>query len=77
MERLERGVCEKSGLPFVYGQAYHPAMPSIDRIDPTKLGHMKDNCRIILWCLNSFKGASSEDLFNEYLEKIGAAFVKG
>ena len=76
MERLDRGVCEKSGEPFVYGQAFHPGLPSIDRIDATQPGHMKDNCRVILWCLNSFKGTASEELFDEYLEKIIAAFVK-
>lgn len=76
MERLDRGVCEKSGEPFVYGHAYHPGGPSIDRIDATQPGHMKDNCRVILWCLNSFKGTASEELFDEYLEKISAAFVK-
>lgn len=75
IERLERGVCEKSGLPFVYGQPYHPATPSIDRIDPTQPGHMKDNCRVILWCLNAFKGSASEKLFNEYLEKVSAAII--
>jgi len=76
MERLDRGVCEKSGEPFVYGQDRHPGGPSIDRIDATQPGHMKDNCRVILWCLNSFKGTASEELFDEYLEKISAAFAK-
>ena len=76
MERLDRGVCEKSGEPFVYGHACHPGGPSIDRIDVTQPGHMKDNCRVVLWCLNAFKGTASEELFDEYLEKISAAFVK-
>jgi len=76
MERLDRGVCEKSGEPFVYGHAFHPGGPSIDRIDPNQIGHMKDNCRVVLWCLNAFKGTASEELFDEYLEKICAAFGK-
>ena len=76
MERLDRGVCEKSGEPFVYGHAYHPGGPSIDRIDAAQPGHMKDNCRVVLWCLNAFKGSASEEVFDEYLEKISAAFAK-
>lgn len=76
MERLERGVCELSGVPFVY-EVRHPCLPSIDRIDPTQPGHMKDNCRVILWGLNGFKGAASERVFLESLEKVSAAFVQG
>ena len=75
-ERLERGVCELTGVPFVY-EHRHPAMPSIDRIDPTRPGHMRDNCRLILWGLNSFKGTANESVFLECLEKVSAAFLKG
>ena len=76
MERLERGACELSGIPFVY-EVRHPCLPSIDRIDRTQPGHMRDNCRVILWGLNGFKGAASEEVFLEALEKVSAAFVKG
>jgi hypothetical protein len=72
MERLDRGVCEFSGVPFVY-EPRHPHLPSIDRIDPTQPGHMKDNCRVILWGLNGFKGVASEEVFRECLEKVSAA----
>jgi hypothetical protein len=48
-------------------------MPSIDRIDPTQSGHMKANCRVILWGLNAFKGVASEEVFRECLEKVSAA----
>jgi len=72
MERLERGVCEFSGVPFVY-ETRHPCMPSIDRIDPTQPGHMKANCRVILWGLNGFKGVASEEVFRECVEKVSAA----
>jgi hypothetical protein len=75
MERLERGVCEFSGVPFVY-ETGHPCMPSIDRIDSTQPGHMKDNCRVILWGLNGFKGVASEEVFRECLEKVHAASNK-
>ena len=72
MERLERGVCEISGVPFVY-ENRHPCLPSIDRIDRTQPGHMKANCRMILWGLNAFKGTASEEVFRECLEKVRAA----
>jgi hypothetical protein len=72
MERLERGVCELKGIPFVY-EKRHPFLPSIDRIDPKQPGHMKDNCRVILWCLNAFKGAASEEVFRECLGVVSAA----
>jgi hypothetical protein len=71
MERLVRGVCEFSGVPFVY-KTRHPFMPSIDRIDPTQPGHMKANCRVILWGLNAFKGVASEEVFRECMEKVSA-----
>lgn len=76
MKRLESGVCELSGVSFVYSFR-HPCLPSIDRIDPTQPGHMKDNCRVILWGLNAFKGTASEKVFLESLEKVSAAFVQG
>ena len=72
LERLERGVCEFSGVPFVY-ETSHPCLPSIDRIDPTPPGHMKPNCRVYLRVLNAFKGVASEEVFRESLEKVSAA----
>jgi hypothetical protein len=73
MERLERGVCEFSGVPFVY-ETGHPHMPSIDRIKVTQPGHMKDNCRVILWGLNGYKGVASEEVFRECIRTLCAAF---
>ena len=72
MERLDRGVCELTGIPFVY-KVRHPFLPSIDRIDATQPGHMKDNCRIVLWGLNAFKGTASEEVFLQCLEAVSAA----
>jgi len=73
MERLDRGVCELSGVPFVY-ETGHPHMPSIDRIKVTQPGHMKDNCRVILWGLNAYKGVASEEVFRECIGVVSAAF---
>jgi hypothetical protein len=72
MERLDRGVCELKGIPFVY-EWRHPFLPSIDRIDASQPGHMKDNCRIVLWGLNAFKGTASEEVFLQCLEAVSAA----
>jgi len=53
-ERLSRGVCEVSGLPFELGSfgRKHPYAPSLDRIDSTK-GYTPDNCRVVLWAVNA------------------------
>lgn len=72
MKRLDRGVCELKGIPFVY-EKRHPFLPSIDRIDASQPGHMKDNCRIVLWGLNAFKGTASEEVFLQCLEAVSAA----
>jgi hypothetical protein len=71
MERLDRGVCELTGIPFVY-EWRHPFLPSIDRIDATQPGHMKDNCRVVLWGLNAFKGTASEEVFLKCLAEVSA-----
>lgn len=74
--KLLAGLCEFSGVPFVNGQQYHPFSPSLDRVDPS-LGYTKDNCKVILLCLNGFKGTASMELFTECMETVSAAFVKG
>ena len=38
----------------------NPLGYSIDRIDP-KSGYTKDNCRIILFCVNAFKGTMTDE----------------
>lgn len=56
-ERIAKGHCEVSGLPFVLtlGHPPHAYAPSIDRIDSLK-GYSKGNCRVVLWCLNAAFG---------------------
>jgi hypothetical protein len=49
------GACEITGIPFRHGSKNPtPFSPSIDRIDP-KLGYTKENCRFILFGVNSLK----------------------
>lgn len=59
------GFCEVSGLPFRLGlREAGPKFfsPSIDRIAPAK-GYVPDNCRFVLWAINSFKhDATDEDM---------------
>jgi hypothetical protein len=35
---------------------------------------MKDNCRVILWGLNAYKGVASEEVFRDCIGVVSAAF---
>ncbi len=55
------GTCALSGLPFSFGsQDHHPFSPSIDRIESSK-GYTQDNCRFVLFAVNSFKGTGTDE----------------
>ena len=64
VERLERGVCEVTGLSFELsggrhdGRLTHPFSPSVDRISPAK-GYTEDNCRLVVLNYNMAKGEFS------------------
>jgi len=57
------GRCEVTGLPFSLGKRQSGPKffsPSIDRIvAPT--GYLPENCRFVLWAVNSFKHDASDD----------------
>lgn len=59
IERLDAGVCEVTGVPFVIKAGRHLHAPSLDRHDP-KLGYTKDNVRVTLWCFNAAKGTGTD-----------------
>lgn len=64
MEARWTGSCELTKLPFSgpekrTGYKNRNFSPSIDKID-SSLGYTKDNCRIILWAVNSLKRDSSD-----------------
>lgn len=54
------GLCELTGLPFTEpskrrGHNNRSYFPTIDRINPS-LGYTQENCRFVLWAVNSLKG---------------------
>lgn len=66
------GHCIVSGLPFSFGTQLHfPFSPSIDRIR-SDLGYTQNNCRFVLFAVNSFKGTGTD----EDIIKIAQAIVK-
>lgn len=56
-ERLERGVCEVSGLPFVY-EAGSPFAPSLDRRDNSQ-GYTPDNTQVVVLMYNMMKSTGT------------------
>jgi hypothetical protein len=65
------GTCAVTGLPFEFGTSRaYPFAPSIDRKD-SALGYTKDNCRFVLFAVNSFKGVGTD----EQMLKIATALV--
>ena len=71
-ERLLRGVCEMTGIAFVFGTPRHAFLPSIDRIDSSK-GYTPDNCRVVLLIINQAKNDISEDDFQAALRQVAEA----
>jgi len=72
-EKLEKGVCEITGIPFdfephpVYDK--NPFSPSIDRRDSTK-GYTKENTRIVLWQVNLMRGEMLDEEIIEICKKV-------
>lgn len=57
--------CEMTGIPFVFAKRRaHPHTLSVDRIDPAR-GYTQDNCRLVIWAVNRFKGQDSDDVMIE------------
>ena len=67
LEQLNRG-CAVTGLPFRFG-SLSPFSPSVDRIDQTK-GYTEDNCRMVLFAVNSLRGSGSDADMYLIAEKI-------
>ncbi len=61
LEKLSKGVCEVTGLPFTYSlESRNPWSPSLDRIDPTK-GYTLENTRVVVWIYNAAKNVFSDE----------------
>lgn len=59
IEKLKRGFCEVSNIPFVYSGP-GPWVPSLDRIIPGG-PYTMDNTRVVVWCYNTAKNAHTDD----------------
>lgn len=49
--RIDRGVCEATGIPFDLAGGRTWNSPSLDRIDPT-IGYLSTNVRVVIFALN-------------------------
>jgi hypothetical protein len=67
-ERVQRGVCEMTGLPFdFHNQGTGWNSPSLDRIDPRK-GYIYSNIRVICFGMNAAMGSWGELVLRNMLE---------
>lgn len=75
LKRLERGVCEVSGLPFEYAMMGEkvtvgmPRSPSLDRID-SKRGYTPNNTRVVVWQVNLALADHGDDAFLEMCRAV-------
>ena len=73
-ERLERGVCEVTGLPFdmPLGDGTGRARafgPSLDRQDNGR-GYTTDNVKVVCWMYNAAKGVSTHSDVVKFAEAL-------
>lgn len=72
-EKLANNMCEVSGEAFVYTKNtnntyFNPYAPSVDRIDSAK-GYTKDNCRVVLSCINMAIGEWGLEIYLDIAKK--------
>jgi hypothetical protein len=68
---LDNGVCEKTGISFVFDTPHHPFTPSIDQIEPS-CGYVHGNVRVVVWAYNVAKNNWTDDV----VLQIARALVK-
>lgn len=83
LEKLQKGICEKTGLPFVLNSKEnnglsqktnrHPFSPSMERKN-SNIGYTKDNtivvCLIYNYCKNVFEEEAVEMFCRAYLNTL-------
>lgn len=65
-KRIDRGLCEVTGVPFDLSPGRKFNSPSIDRIDPRK-GYVYSNIRIVLNLVNAALGDWGEATLREVM----------
>ena len=69
-EKIWTNRCAVTNLPFSFGtQSHYPFAPSVDRIDSNK-GYTQDNCRFVLFAVNSLKGIGTDEQMLEIAKAI-------
>jgi len=75
LERIQRGVSELSGTPFVIAANAennypHAQTPSIDRIDPSNPNYSPDNCRLVCFQENMALGPYGAEASLPILDRL-------
>lgn len=60
--KLENGICEVTGLPFIYTseKSRGPWIPSLDKINPNE-GYTEENTRVVCWIYNTAKNVYTDE----------------
>lgn len=61
IERVLRGRCEVTGIPFDYCTPNGPWLPSLDRVD-NSIGYVWWNVQIVCWAYNRAKSTDHHDV---------------
>lgn len=75
-ERIERGVCEATGIKFdmnprADGVHQNPLAPSLDRMDPAG-DYTPDNTQVVIFAYNTAKGQLKDPEARDLIKRMGA-----
>jgi hypothetical protein len=57
---IDDGVCQATGLPFVFNVPRHPFMPTLDQVRPSG-GYVFGNVRVVAFVYNLAKNSFTDD----------------